>query len=56
MVASGWLDTDGRTITVTVSIGIALIGQGETAAELLERADTAMYTAKTSGRNRSVLA
>jgi diguanylate cyclase (GGDEF)-like protein/PAS domain S-box-containing protein len=56
MVASGWLDTDGRTITVTVSIGIALIRQAEPATTLIERADAAMYTAKADGRNRTALA
>ena len=38
------------------SAGIALREIGETAAELLGRADQALYEAKRSGRNRSLLA
>jgi diguanylate cyclase len=36
---------------VTLSIGAAQLRQGETAIELLERADACLYTAKSSGRN-----
>jgi two-component system cell cycle response regulator len=43
---------------VTVSIGVAVFEAegGETSDELLERADTALYMAKTTGRNRVVVA
>jgi diguanylate cyclase (GGDEF)-like protein/PAS domain S-box-containing protein len=42
---------DGHTVSVSTSIGIGLYpGDGETADELLRRADTAMYNAKESGR------
>ena len=42
----------GQTLgQVTLSIGIALYRAGETAAELLHRADEAMYRAKAQGRN-----
>jgi diguanylate cyclase (GGDEF)-like protein len=43
---------------VTVSIGAALFEAegGETSDDLLERADAALYMAKTTGRNRTVLA
>ena len=43
---------------VTVSIGVALFEAegGETSDDLLERADAALYMAKTTGRNRTVLA
>jgi diguanylate cyclase (GGDEF)-like protein len=37
---------------VTVSVGIASYYQGETIPELLNRADTALYEAKASGRNK----
>ena len=47
----------GATLGVTTSVGIALHDGGSdiTAAELLERADAALYRAKTDGRNRHVL-
>lgn len=43
---------DGRKATVTVSIGVAQLELGETAGQLLSRADEALYTAKRNGRNR----
>jgi diguanylate cyclase (GGDEF)-like protein len=42
----------GMPIECSASIGVALFGGGElTAAELLRRADRAMYVAKEAGRN-----
>jgi len=38
-------------LSVTVSIGLALLRVEETGAALLRRADTALYTSKTTGRN-----
>ncbi len=47
------VSADVGSLEVTVSIGVALtIGDGDTAANLLERADKAMYEAKEGGRNR----
>jgi EAL domain-containing protein (putative c-di-GMP-specific phosphodiesterase class I) len=44
---------DGQDITVGASIGLAVARAGtETADELLRNADVAMYTAKSSGKNR----
>jgi two-component system cell cycle response regulator len=43
-----------RSIEVTISIGIAALGQGEDAAAVLKRADQALYRAKRDGRNRVV--
>lgn len=37
---------------VTVSLGVAQLAAGEAVAELLQRADEAMYRAKSGGRNR----
>lgn len=39
-------------INVTASIGIAALVKGESYDELFQRADSAMYRAKTAGRNR----
>jgi two-component system cell cycle response regulator len=43
-----------RTIEVTISIGIAALGTGDTAAAIIKRADQALYRAKRDGRNRVV--
>ena len=43
----------GLSLKITVSAGVATYQGGEeTAADLLKRADSALYQAKTSGRNR----
>lgn len=41
---------------VTVSMGVSLIGVGESLESALGRADTALYQAKETGRNRSIMA
>jgi len=39
-------------VGITASIGVAQLGPGEAAADLIGRADAALYVAKRSGRNR----
>jgi diguanylate cyclase (GGDEF)-like protein/PAS domain S-box-containing protein len=45
-------DIDGRSLTVTASIGIAPSSEGISAPDLLRNADIAMYHAKQAGRGR----
>lgn len=47
---------DGAQITVTTSIGIAVAHSSSQPVDLLKAADEALYTAKTTGRNRVVVA
>ena len=41
-------------LRVTASFGVTQVEQGDTVEEMLKRADCAVYTAKKSGRNRTV--
>ena len=43
-----------RAVQVTISIGIAGVTDGESAASAIKRADQALYRAKRDGRNRVV--
>ena len=45
------VETESRDPNVTVSIGLASWTAGDTLADLVQRADTALYAAKDSGRN-----
>ena len=40
---------------MTLSAGIASLGPGEDQSQLFERADEALYRAKSEGRNRALL-
>ncbi len=47
--------SDGRTLKVTTSIGIATVpSDARTKEELIEKADQALYHAKHNGRNQSI--
>jgi diguanylate cyclase (GGDEF)-like protein len=47
------VQTDAGPLTVTISVGMAYVDQGEKdLSELLARADGALYAAKQNGRNR----
>jgi diguanylate cyclase len=39
---------------ITISVGVAILRPGDTPQALIERADTCLYAAKRSGRNRVI--
>ena len=45
------LDIDGEGLVVTLSIGGTLLQPGDTAEQLVQRADKLMYRSKRAGRN-----
>jgi predicted signal transduction protein with EAL and GGDEF domain len=49
------IELDGRTLPVTVSLGVAVASGDDDAEALIRDADLAMYHAKDSGRDRVVL-
>ena len=49
------LEHDGRTLSITASVGVAVYPDGaEDGAQLLKNADIALFQAKAAGRNRIV--
>jgi len=46
------VDYQGQTLSVSVSIGLACLEKGDTATSIFNRADTALYEAKNSGRDQ----
>ena len=46
---------DGRSVTVTASLGLAEMAAEVSVAEVIQRADDALYAAKRQGRNRVVV-
>jgi diguanylate cyclase (GGDEF)-like protein/PAS domain S-box-containing protein len=54
-VAAASIDSEGRPIAITISIGLASQrGSDETFHNIMHRADKALYAAKNQGRNRVV--
>ncbi len=52
-IASKTWQVDDQAIRVTVSIGVATAMNGDDAATLIRRTDTALYSSKQQGRNRT---
>jgi diguanylate cyclase len=47
--------SSGETLgSITISLGVAMLGPNDTASEVLRRADSCLYAAKRSGRNMVV--
>ncbi|KPP98217.1 GGDEF domain-containing protein [Marinobacter sp. HL-58] len=51
-IASTPVNADGHSINTTISIGVATIEGSESVDRLLQRADEALYRAKSGGRNQ----
>ncbi|HRZ86590.1 MAG TPA: diguanylate cyclase, partial [bacterium] len=45
-------DADGKQYRVTISMGVSSLTGKESQEELIKLADTALYKAKETGRNR----
>lgn len=52
LVEHSWLEFDGEQLAVTASLGGAVSREGETAEEVVGRADKQVYESKEAGRNR----
>ncbi len=55
-VAEGRVEVSGKTLGITISGGVSTAHPRSTLEEMLEAADTALYRAKTLGRNRVEMA
>lgn len=54
-IASTVIYSQNNSISVTVSLGLAEIDNSQSVKDLIDRADKALYTAKNSGRNKTVV-
>lgn len=55
LVERSFVDVAGEDIRVTISLGAALAMPGEVTEAVIQRADSMLYQAKESGRNRAVM-
>ena len=55
LVAETWTEHERNRVNVTLSIGVAVARPGERTEDLVNRAGTAMQTAKRAGRNRTLV-
>jgi diguanylate cyclase (GGDEF)-like protein/PAS domain S-box-containing protein len=55
MIANSTIQIGDQTLQVTVSIGAALVHEGDDPSSLVQRADELMYQSKQDGRNRVTL-
>lgn len=55
-IAEAPLETEHGSIGVTISVGAAIAREGDSVDEVVRRADRALYAAKSSGRDRSLMA
>lgn len=51
LVENSWIDREGRPLSVTASFGGAIALPGESAAQVVGRADRELYRSKEAGRN-----
>jgi diguanylate cyclase (GGDEF)-like protein/PAS domain S-box-containing protein len=51
-VEAMWFEHDGIVYSVTISVGIAMLAEGDDPKDLVAHADMAMYSAKEHGKNR----
>lgn len=56
LIAEMLVDHAGKTFTVTLSMGVAILELGENMDAAIGRADVALYQSKADGRNRVTLA
>jgi diguanylate cyclase (GGDEF)-like protein len=55
VTATAWLTMPAGNVAVTLSVGAAVSADGESWTDVLKRADAAVYAAKATGRNRTVI-
>lgn len=55
-IEGAYIMSNDQKLSVTVSLGGAVFHHNETAAEMVRRADEALYTSKRAGRNRLTVA